>query len=140
MTGIFVFFGKFCESLGGLISNGGMPGEDHGPFCGTDQLRRFENRFIACDATVFTVMLQRNLGNLVRDFLGCDIAGKVNVASARFFGFRVLESDANDFVYRIRSYDLFRSFGDRRKHVHEIQVLMACQMHALRADLARNRH
>ena len=53
---------------------------------------------------------------------------------------RVLEGETDDFIDRIRTHDQLRTLRDRLEDLREVEVLMARQMHLIRAYLTGNRH
>ena len=71
-----------------------------------------------------------------------DIYREVNVGGPHAAGSTlcVLEGETDDFIDRIRTHDQLRPLRDRLEDLREVEILMARQMHLVRADLTGDRH
>ena len=71
-----------------------------------------------------------------------DIHREVNVGGPHATGttLRVLEGETDDFIDRIRTHDQLRTLRDRLEDLRKVEILMAREMHLIRADLTGDRH
>ena len=65
-----------------------------------------------------------------------NIDRQVNVGSARFFVFGIFKGQTDDLTDGIRADHHFGTFGDRLKHLGQIQKLMGSDVHTFRTYLS----
>ena len=132
--------GEVGERLAAVVADGGVAREDDGALAAGEQVSggAHAGDFREFGARVKGV--QRLFAGAGGDLHARDVARQVDVAGSRFFGLGIFEGNANDFIHGIGAHDLAAALRHRLEERRQVEELVRGEVHALRADLARDGH
>ena len=130
--------GKMRQRLARVAADGTMSREHDGALgSGNEVGRRADARDVS-ELGIRLVGMNRMGARPFLDLHARDVARQIDMGRARFLLLRVLEGIADDFVDRISADNLAAALRHRLEQRHEVEILVRRDVHALRADLARD--